>query len=292
MDRDQAKFILSSFRPDGADADSPEFTEALHLAIADRELGDWLAKERADDAVFAGALAKLNLPEDLREGILAAMAAERGHEPPRDDQDLAFAEALSVIRPPAGLREEVLMAMQQSVPRKSGWQWAVPFAAAAGIMLALNLSRDEPVLPTVPVVSGAVPVSHVEAAAIQALTSPEFSLERKSADHEELFRFIRASNRACPAGCIPKGLQKVPGLGCRTIEVDGKPGAIVCFLRGENDVVHLVVFRREDVEVSSGDGAGPELEQHGEWAVAKWTEKGRTFLLLGHSGVKELGELF
>ena len=47
MDKEQARFILQSFRPDGADAKDPDFAEALAVAAEDRELGDWLAAERA-----------------------------------------------------------------------------------------------------------------------------------------------------------------------------------------------------------------------------------------------------
>ena len=53
MDKEQAKFILQSFRPDGADAADTDFAEALQLAVEDRELGEWLADERATDAAFA-----------------------------------------------------------------------------------------------------------------------------------------------------------------------------------------------------------------------------------------------
>ena len=292
MDRDQAKFILSSFRPDGADADSEDFTEALRLAAADRELGEWLAKERALDAEFAGALAKSSLPEELRDEILGSLAAGRGDEPERDDHDFAFADALSGIRPPQGLRAEVLVAMESSAPRKAGWRWALPLAAAAGIVLALVLTNEGPFSSGNPTIAGAVPIAHVEAAAIKTLTSPDFSFEEKSSDHEKLFQFIRSKGRACPAGCIPAGLKEVDSLGCRTLKVDGKPGAIVCFLRGENDVVHLVVFRGDDVDASVANDADPKVEQHGDWAVAKWAEKGRVFLLMGNTDAENLGKLF
>lgn len=292
MDRDQAKFILSSFRPDGADADSDDFTEALRLAAADRELGEWLARERSLDAEFAGALGRIGLPEDLRDEILGSLAAGRGDEMERDDQDLAFAEALSGLRPPDGLRDEVLLAMESSAPRKSGWKWALPLAAAAGIVFALVLTHEDPSSPGTRTVEGAVPISHVEAAAIKTLTSPDFSFELESANHEKLFEFIRNSDRACPDGCLPAGLKEVPSLGCRTLMVDGKPGAIICFLRGEGDVVHLVVLRGDDVDTAVLGGARREIEQHGDWAVAKWAEKGRVFLLMGNKGVENLGELF
>ena len=42
MDREQARFILRSFRPDGADSGNPDFEEALSVATVDGELGAWL----------------------------------------------------------------------------------------------------------------------------------------------------------------------------------------------------------------------------------------------------------
>lgn len=297
MNQQQAKFILSSFRPDGADAGSPEFADALRLAVEDRALGEWLAAERALDAEFARALSEVMLPETLKEAVLDCLAAEGGREPERDEIDGAFAEALAGVRPPPTLRDEILVAMRESAPRRLGWRFAIPLAAAAGIMLAVAVTRPDaapervrPVADVVPDLRGAVPVSHVEAAAIKTLTSPDFSLDLENPDHEALFRFIRASGRPCPAGCLPPGLRDVPGIGCRELVVDGKPGAMICFLRGKDDAVHLVIFRKDDVECD-GDGSR-RLEQHGDWAVARWTEKGRVLLLIGQTDTVRLGELF
>ncbi|MCP5545336.1 MAG: hypothetical protein H7A49_15675, partial [Akkermansiaceae bacterium] len=75
MDNERARFILRSFRPDGADADDRDFAEALELAVRDRELGEWLARERELDAGFARALERIELPAGLREDILRAFAA-------------------------------------------------------------------------------------------------------------------------------------------------------------------------------------------------------------------------
>ncbi len=303
MDKHEAKFILSSFRPDGADAGSPEFAEALRMAVADRELGEWLAAERAMDAGFSGALAKLSLPDDLKQAILDSLAVERGETPEPDALDAAFGDALEGLQPPPALRGEILMAMRESAPRKNRWKLAVPLAAAAGIALALVITRpdsssdaSDQIADTVPVaspvVAGAVPVAHIADEAIRSLTSPGFTLDLKDPDHEALFRFIRKHGRACPAGCVPKGLRDVPGIGCRNMVVEGKAGAIVCFRRGEDDVVHLVVFRKEDVEGCGSEGSEPRIERRGDWAVARWSEKGRVFLLMGATAPEQLGELF
>ena len=139
MDREEARFILRCFRPDGADAEDPAFAEALQLAASDRELGEWLAKERAEDAEFSSALARVTLPEGLRDEILLGLAAQRGDVPDTDEFDAGWIGALSDLTPPAELRGEILVAMENSVPNKKvvktntgWWRFGMPIAAAAG----------------------------------------------------------------------------------------------------------------------------------------------------------------
>ena len=48
MDREQARFILQSLRPDGTDVASADFEEALIVAAQDSVLGEWLAAEREE----------------------------------------------------------------------------------------------------------------------------------------------------------------------------------------------------------------------------------------------------
>ncbi|MGB6222546.1 hypothetical protein [Haloferula sp.] len=304
MDKEEARFILRCFRPGGSDAADPEFAEALQLAAADRDLGEWLAKERALDADFSEVLGTLPLPDGLREEILAGLAAERGDLPQADKIDASFIGALATVKPPEGMRDEILAAMEQSAPKagsrrgSSWWRFGVPLAAAAGIALALVIQSEQPPTGDSSVDSGlenggsAVPVSFVQSEAIAALESPEFALDLKNPDHDTLFEFIHKSGRACPSGCIPEGLEKIPGLGCRVIEIDGKPGAIICFKRGENEVVHLVVFRRKDVSGSLPSDGRPQFEQSGDWAVASWEQDNRAFVLLGQTSAEHLGELF
>lgn len=304
MDKEKARFILRCFRPDGSDAADPEFAEALQLAAADRELGEWLAKERAQDAEFSNMLGTLPLPDGLREEIMAGFAAERGDQPQADEIDASLIGGLAMISPPAGLRDEIVAAMGRSVPSaslkggSSWWRFGVPLAAAAGIALAFVIQSNPSTkgsgsIDQVTVNKGtAVPVSYVEDQTIATLESPGFSLDLKNQDHKALFKFIRGKGRACPSGGVPSGLKSVPGIGCRVIEVDGKPGAIVCFKRGEGDVVHLVVFRREDVVGELPSNGHPLIDKHGQWAVARWEDGDRAFMLFSRTNTEHLGELF
>jgi hypothetical protein len=58
--------ILGSYRPDGADASDPDFAEALHLAAADRELGEWLARIGPSEVIYSA-----GVTERFEQGLFA-----------------------------------------------------------------------------------------------------------------------------------------------------------------------------------------------------------------------------
>lgn len=101
MTNDEAKFILSAFRPSGGDADSPAFTGAVRMAGGDPLLGQWFARSRAHDAAVAAKLGQIMPPPGLREAILAGARVSAG---PRSAlmrltwaAGLAAAAALAVV---------------------------------------------------------------------------------------------------------------------------------------------------------------------------------------------------
>lgn len=71
MNNEQAKVILSAYRPGGEDATSPQFAEALEQARRDPELARWFAEERALDTVIAAKLKVAPVPAHLEDTILA-----------------------------------------------------------------------------------------------------------------------------------------------------------------------------------------------------------------------------
>lgn len=77
MTTDQAKFILSAFRPNGSDADNPAFGDALRMAGDDPLVGRWFEQSRAHDAAVAAKLRTLAPPPGLREAILAGGRVSR-----------------------------------------------------------------------------------------------------------------------------------------------------------------------------------------------------------------------
>ncbi len=112
MDKEHAKFILQSYRPDGADASNPDFTEALQFVAEDRDLALWLAQERAHDAMFAEALESVDIPDGLRDEIFSVMEYDGGGKDLSSDLDAVFVGAMAHVSPPEGLRDQILSAME------------------------------------------------------------------------------------------------------------------------------------------------------------------------------------
>jgi hypothetical protein len=72
MNHEEAKLILQAYRPGGADADNPQFQEALALARLDPDLAQWLADElELDDRIGGKIRASLVPPADLKTRLLA-----------------------------------------------------------------------------------------------------------------------------------------------------------------------------------------------------------------------------
>jgi hypothetical protein len=296
MDKEQARFILRSFRPDGADVDDGTFAEALALAHADRELGEWLANERAFDGHFARALATIHLPESLRADILRTLAVGRGDFPQAEDSaDAALIGAFASIHPPPGLRGEIIAAMKQGAAvskRKSrGFRrFALPLAAAAGVALAFLITRRERPYPN-HIAGQPLPVSVVRDGFIRAYESPFFTLDTKREDHRQLIRHLKSKSLPCP-GCLPPGLVNVKGIGCRELVIDGRRGSLICFDEREAGTVHLVIFSRADVSCELPAGHRPEFGTKGSWSVASWGDDSHVFVLIGSTGVGKLEALF
>lgn len=71
MNRQQAKAILSLYRPESADANDPEFTEALALAREDAELGRWFEEHCAVQRAIRQRFRQIEVPRGLKEQIIS-----------------------------------------------------------------------------------------------------------------------------------------------------------------------------------------------------------------------------
>ncbi len=303
MDKEQARYILRCFRADGADAGNPDFEGALRMAAEDRELGEWLASERAHDATFGEALTSIPLPCDLRAAILAGLAAERGKSPQTmSNADRLMADAIASVKPPTNLRERILVSMRRSVGVPPRWGIAMTYwaAAAAGIVAAFIMvrphmatdatARRDPEAPSRSSTPASLPIEVVKIGFIKELESPSFSLDLKKPDQRELFEHLKRRALPCPC-CMPRGLSAAPGVGCRELVIEGRRGSVLCFRECEGSVVHLMVFRCDDICGDLPERDHPQIGQCGGWATASWKHGGQVFVLMGKTDPKKLASL-
>lgn len=79
MTNESAKFVLSAYRPNGADAKDPIFAEALEQAKRDPNLGAWFEEQRTFDQILTERLQQIEPRPHLRSTIISGLRAA----PPR-----------------------------------------------------------------------------------------------------------------------------------------------------------------------------------------------------------------
>jgi hypothetical protein len=302
MDKERAKFILQSYRPDGEDANEPAFAEALMLAVQDREMGEWLAAERAQDAAFAGMLSEVKIPEDLRKAIFEVLEGAQDHPA---DFDADFIGALSALRAPKGLRNQILGAMEveqkvEEMPKKHkrGFLKTVMWTtSAAAVVLAMVVVTFFFAGAGGGALAGTTP-KEVERSAIEMLESPFFSLDLQNNRQAALFEWLKNNHLPSPEQ-VPEGLRGVEGVGCKYLEVgEGKSRAsLICFKKN-GKVVHLVMMERKALstgdlkDISAAVGVCRDCPQNTEWSMTNWADSEHAFFLLGKMESGELAQFF
>lgn len=306
MDKDQAQFILESFRPDGADAVDADFAEALQLAAEDRELGEWLANERATDATFAAALCEVEIPEELRQHILAVMRGESPIDPEVDSaMDEVVCGAMSKVQPPSGLRDQIIAAMEiqlgqddkvtamsaqpssRSSSKKAGWRFgwpkmaAIAAAVALGAFFAFQMTTHHEENSRIS--------SHDVQVEAGRMLNASFELDVKNTSREKMNTWLVSHELPTPSS-LPASIQRMKSLGCKKISLpDGKEAALICFMKDDGGMIHLVIVKNNDVT----DRDLPSLNQvkggdcyhcpKTKWNCTRWQDKQNTFILLSKS---------
>lgn len=103
MKNDEAKFILSAYRPGGDDAGDSRFAEAIGQAERDPELAGWFAEARRFDGAMSEALSSIPIPTDLRANILAGGKISRPRWGPARRTIFALAAGIVLLAAVAGV---------------------------------------------------------------------------------------------------------------------------------------------------------------------------------------------
>ena len=203
MDNEQAKLILSAYRPTDEDASDPFFSEALEQSRIDPNLAGWFAAERRFDMLMTKAIRAQEPPEHLRRTLLLG---------------------------------NKIVSLHQHTKRPF---WSRPvswFALAAAVAIFLGLGvLLQPV--TKPLMTGPQFAREV----IGLAESGRITLGKMANNTQDLKAWL-ASQGSPHDFPIPDGLKSYPGMGCQTFVVNGARVSLMCFMVGKDQVVHLFVI--------------------------------------------------
>jgi hypothetical protein len=243
MDNDQAKLILSAYRPGGEDAADPFFEEALAQARKDPALAAWLEDQRRFDREMSALLHVEVPPAGLREGLRTGAHAARVNRP---------------VQEAGGWRARLLVTAAAAVVVATGFWWAG--------------QRGQPSM-----------TGEVFAEEVIALKSRGgFSLARMGGSVAE-YRDWFEKQGAPHDFVLPVRIQGLKSLGCQTYEIQGRTVSLVCFLVDERRMVHVFTINSRDLRDPPGPQPRMvRRERNGrDYIAATWSSGGRTYVVIG-----------
>lgn len=184
--------------------------------------------------------------------------------------DMTTADKLRAIEIPTDLRDNILAGVK--VSREARWkkrvgQWAVAAAVVLSAALGTLIWHNTRPAHLAGWQNAALDV-------ISSLVRNESKFDAQSRQPSELVDWLRA-NHALVTGKIPDNLNKLTSIGCKTFSWNGAPVSVICFMRPDGGVIHLVATRA----VGEQRKAGAQLVQQGEWTTATWREGDMLYML-------------
>jgi hypothetical protein len=185
--------------------------------------------------------------------------------------DTVMTEKLRAVEVPPDLRENILAGVKVSRPLRSP---LVKWAVAAALMLTAILGS---------LIWHNTRPTHLtgwqnEALnVISSLVRNASSFDAQSHNASELVAWLRA-NHAPAVEKLPPNLEKLQSLGCKTFSWNGTPVSVICFMRPDGGLIHLVTTNASP-SVDRTVQREAKFVQQGEWATATWREGDRIYML-------------
>jgi hypothetical protein len=228
--------------------------EAKFILSAYRSTG-----QDASDAHFAHALEQVRRDPMLEQWFRKSVAF-----------DAAIAEKFGAVEVPSDLREKILVGAKISRPvhwSKRFGSWAI---AAAIILIAgvgsLIWHNTRPAR----LAGWQMQALNV----ISSLVKNESKFDAQSQSPRDLVEWLRA-NKLPTAEKLPGHLNQLAGIGCKTFSWNGAQVSVICFMRPDGGLIHLVATK---VAGEKRKG-GAQFVQQDEWATATWREGDKVFML-------------
>lgn len=192
------------------------------------------------------------------------------------EQHLAFQRAmrhkLRSIPVPAHLKDAILA--ERHVVRVPFWQppkvwWTAAAAAALALLLGLSALFFQPRKPD--------RLADFRSRMVRTALR-QYSMDIVTNDMQQVRQFM--ARRGAPADySLPAGLQKLSLTGGGYLKWRNQPVAMVCFDRGDSQMLFLFVVDR--AAVKDAPPATPLLAEVNKLVTASWSEGNRTYVLTG-----------
>lgn len=254
MSNNEAKFILSAYRPGGRDAVDPAMAQALTQAKNDPALGAWFAREQSHDAAVAGKLREIAPPAGLREAILAGA---------RVSGNAAKGATTAAV-----------------TTRRAWWAQPAWLAAAAAVAMLLSLAvwRLSP-----------VPGEAFEEFAVN-FVDKGFTLQKRGADVAALKTWLGEQRGPLPEA-LPAKFAELRALGCRKLSFKGQDVSLMCFERDGKEF-HVFVARVDGIDAAGADRAPRFLDaQKGGHVAATWADAKNRYVLVSDANLDAVRQL-
>ncbi|MEP6936753.1 MAG: hypothetical protein ABI871_01660 [Chthoniobacterales bacterium] len=184
--------------------------------------------------------------------------------------DRIIGEKLQSTPVPAELKAKLMRKNEVAFPTRPTWARKITLLAAAIVLLAVLFSSWRG--PFQPAVSLA---DYRDEMVGFVKVQPSLELETKQMPR--IKEFLEKSGAPMPAA-MPKKLEEMEPVGCRTLRFRGKNVSLICFKRREGKLLHLLVVDRAALSRLPRRGAR-EYATQGEWMTATWTEGNQAYLM-------------
>ena len=119
---------------------------------------------------------------------------------------------------------------------------------------------------------------------ISSLVKNHSKFDAEAQNASDLVNWLQA-HHAPVAEKFPQTLMESQSIGCKKFFWNGEPVSVICFMRPDGGLIHLVVTNASVASDRARTGE-PKLVQQGDWATATWRE-GNVVCMLALEGSRD-----
>ena len=194
--------------------------------------------------------------------------------------DAAMTEKLRAIEVPLDLRDNILTGAKVSrLPRWPFIKWAIAAALISLVIVGSVIWRETRPAQLAGWQNQALDV-------VSSLLRNQATFDAESHDPAELMSWLH-SHHVPVAQTLPQNLAKLASVGCKTFSWNGTPVSVICFMRPDGGLVHLVATAATPASNRSAK-AQPKFVQRGHWATVTWREGDKVYMVATEASPDQL----